>query len=715
MIETLKDKPTYLLVVDDDPAIRLLVTESLVAHGFIVEQAETGEQALALVAQQMPDIILLDINMPGINGIETCRQIRQLYTSALHIPILMMTGLDDLDSIQQSYQAGASDFITKPVNWPVLAHHVRYMVRASNASRQAQEHAQETRLAAEVFANSSDAIVITKTDGVIINVNHQFTVITGYQANEVIGQNMSLLQSQQQSTAFYQEMWRQIKKTGKWQGEIWNKRKNNEIFPEWLRISSIKDQHNNNSHYIGSFFDLTQQKAQEKKIDNLAFYDPLTGLANRQLLTDRIKQSISHAKRGQFNCALLLIDLDRFKTINDSLGHKVGDFVLTQVADRLTQFSRDVDTIARYTSDEFVWLLTGLSFDAEQYRKDVEIAAKNVLAKISEPLLYETHEINNFCSIGIAFYSDNISAEQLFKQANIAMHAAKDKGRNRYELFHASLEDKEIRRFTVQSELQKAIERDEFELYIQPQVNIESQRIVGGECLLRWHNSHLGWVSPADFIPIAEETGFIIELGDWVLDKAFQYLKNWESTRFLQRFDCQYIAINVSAIQFAQADFADKLIARITHHQLTDLSQIELELTEGCLMHRSSDAIYTLQQLQALGIRISIDDFGTGYSNLSYLNSFPLDTLKIDQMFIRNGLDDPGNIAIVRAIIAMAKGLNLHTIAEGVETEEELALLRAEDCQIFQGYLCSKPVPLKEWEALLESNNNKINKLNLKV
>ncbi|GAB4259132.1 MAG: hypothetical protein Kow0065_09040 [Methylomicrobium sp.] len=827
-----------LLVVDDDPVIRLLVCESLACHGFAIEQADCGERALTIFNEVRPDIILLDINMPGIDGIETCRRIRAL-PQGQWVPILILTASEDTRSINDAYQAGATDFITKPINWPVLIHHVRYMLRAGQAIIDQHNDVQmqqlaaalselygqnfnsmvamteramsvlisdrlmttcckscaiylrngdelifavdsepglseyprviavrenvalwgegalvlqplavsgvlhgallfqfddhccpppmadkllgivaekiaqlivriqaelETRLAAEVFENSFDGIAITDAEGTLLRVNRVFEQITGYALQEVLGKNIGILKSGKQDKLFYRSFWEGLLKTGKWQGEIWNRRKNGEIYPEWLSVSAIRGADGKVCQYIAVFSDISKQKEQEKRIRTLAYYDDLTGLANRTLLNDHLQLALAQSDRTFDSVALLFIDLDRFKNINDTLGHSVGDRLLAVVAERLKGMFRNADTVARQGGDEFIVLLTNLPRDKEAAEQHALRVAEHVRKNILAPIHLVPHELTVSGSIGIAFYPHDASTgSDLIKHADTAMYAAKEKGRNRFKLFHPSMAEKERQRFTMETLLKKALENGEFELYCQPQYDIETMTIIGGECLLRWTNEKLGMVSPMEFIPLAEETGLIQDIGAWVLATACAKLSHWERSGSATRRSCRYLAVNVSPLQFARKDFVQRLKKIILSSGLNDLSMLELELTEGCLMHHSFESIKTLIQLRGMGVRISIDDFGTGYSNLSYLRHFSLDTLKIDQSFVRDCIDDDSTRAIVKAIISMSDGLGLSTIAEGIENKEQLHYLNNLGCRVFQGYLFSKPIPMGEFEALLET------------
>lgn len=554
------------------------------------------------------------------------------------------------------------------------------------------------RIAATAF-ESQESLLITDTQGVILRVNKAFTETTGYTAAEIVGQTPRLLKSGRHNAEFYREMWETIHRTGKWQGEIWDRRKNGEIYPKWLSITAVKGDDGVVTHYIGSHTDITERKAAEEEIHLLAFYDPLTRLPNRRLLTDRIKQALASSARTRRAGALLLIDLDDFKSLNDTLGHDIGDLLLQQVAQRLTFCVREGDTVARLGGDEFEVILEDLSGQALETAELVEIVGQKILAALNQTYQLGTLEYRSSCSIGATLFNGHQSSiEDLMKQADIAMYQAKKAGRNALRFFDPEMQDALNVRAALESELSKALENQQFQLYYQIQVD-SSNRPLGAEALIRWLHPERGLVPPLQFIPLAEETGLILPIGQWVLETACAQIKVWQQDALTRDL---VLAVNVSAKQFRQADFVAQVESTVQRHGIAP-RLLKLEVTESLLLENIEDTIAIMNALNEIGVQFSLDDFGTGYSSLLYLKQLPLDQLKIDQSFVRDIASVDSDKAIVRTIIAMAQILHLDVIAEGVETEEQRQLLLNNGCTNYQGYLFSKPVPIEQFEALLPS------------
>ena len=551
---------------------------------------------------------------------------------------------------------------------------------------------EQLQLAAQVFESSRDAITITDSRGAIIAVNEAFTTITGYPAAEVIGKNPSILQSGRHDAEYYRVMWSTILKDGHWQGEIWNKRKNGETYPEWLKITAVKNRSQDTVNYIAVFSDITDDIMAAERIQRLAYYDTLTDLPNRALLSDRLDLAIAHAKRSGCKCAVLSLDMDRFKNINDALGHSIGDQLLKSVAERLKECVREVDTVARMGGDEFVVVLDGIAETG-----NILPVAQKMLHYLSQPYEAEGHNIRATPSIGISVYPDDgADQESLIMNADSAMYHAKENGRNDFQFFAPEMKARASEKLFIESDLRKGLEHGQFTLHYQPQVDIRTGHIVGAEALIRWKHPETGMISPAKFIPVAEESGLIIPLGEWVLNEACRQNMAWQKAGLPPIS----IAVNLSAVQFRQQNLC-QLIGKVLNDTGLDPHYLELELTEGLVMSSTDSAIGTLNRFKEMGLRISIDDFGTGYSSLSYLKHFPIDYLKIDQSFIRDITTNPDDAAITTAIINMAQGLNLKTIAEGVETVEQLTFLRLHSCDVVQGYYFSKPVPAAEFADIL--------------
>jgi len=559
--------------------------------------------------------------------------------------------------------------------------------------------ADDLQLGASIFHDSDEAIMIAAADLNILKVNRAFTLITGFSAEEVIGQKTNLLKSGEQNAFFYQEMWAAINEVGHWQGEILNKRKNGEIYPEWLNISVKKNALNEVSHYIGVFSDITNHKNTESRIHFMAYYDHLTELPNRTLLQDRVNQARLHSRRSGRYSALMLLDLDHFKVINDSLGHDVGDSLLVGVAKRLTGCVRAEDTVARLGGDEFVILLYELNADPQATQLKAATIADKICKLLVKPFQKDQHELHISVSIGITiFQGDAENSAELIKNADNAMYKAKDSGRNKYWFYNTDMKLNADSRLSIENELRNALERAELELYFQAQTHIKKNRICGAEVLLRWNHPLRGVVSPNDFIGIAEQTGLIVPIGTWVLKAACQQIARWNHTGSAKAVE--YLAVNVSPHQFKQKDFVEVVINAVAASGI-HAHQLELELTEGILIQNIDDTLEKLNALKSQGVRIAIDDFGTGYSSLNYLKRFPLDVLKIDKSFVQDITTDSNDAAIVQTIIALANNLNLRVMAEGVETEEQLAFLRERNCDTFQGFLCSRPLPRIDFIALL--------------
>jgi len=573
---------------------------------------------------------------------------------------------------------------------------MRGTVQEITDQKQADHH---LRIAATAF-ESQEGMMVTDADNIILRVNKAFTTITGYNVEEAIGNNPRMLSSGQHDAVFYEEMWKAINTTDYWEGEVWNKRKNGDEYPEQLTITAVKDSDGIVTNYVGTITDITLSKQAEQEIEDLAYYDPLTHLPNRRLMIDRIHHAMAASARSNHRGALLFLDLDHFKDLNDTLGHDMGDLLLQKVAERLTGCIREGDTVSRFGGDEFVVLLEDLSHQSIEAATQTEDIANKVLSSINRPYQLASHHYTCSTSIGITLFDGHQSiVEELLKQADIAMYQAKDDGRNVLRFFDPKMQATITARTKLEKELIEAIEQQQFQLYYQLQVD-SSQTPVGAEALIRWQHPERGLVSPLDFISIAEQTGTILEIGQWVLDTACAQLKTWQQNELTRDLT---LSVNVSAKQFRQADFISQVMITIQQHDIHP-SRLKLELTESLLLDDTEEMISKMKALSDIGIQFSLDDFGTGYSSLQYLKQLPLYQLKIDKSFVDDLNTDSNDQVIVRTIISMAYSLGLGVIAEGVETKEQQQRLLAEGCTHYQGYLYSKPVPIEEFEAFLRKS-----------
>lgn len=562
--------------------------------------------------------------------------------------------------------------------------------------------AADLRVSATAF-DSQEGMFVTDAEGVIQRVNNAFTQLTGYSASEAIGQTPRLLSSGQHDGVFYTLMWQSINETGKWAGEIWNRRKNGEIYPEYLAITAVKDEAGIVNNYVATFNDISDSKAATNEIQVLAFYDALTGLPNRRLLLDRLLQALASSVRSNRMGALLLIDLDNFKTLNETMGHDIGDLLLSQVAERLTACVRNGDTVARLGGDEFIVMLEEIGAQTVDSVSHTTTIAEKILNSLNLPYRLEKYECHSTPSIGATLFSGHQqSADELMKQVDIAMYQAKQAGRNGLRFFDSKMQDAISARASLEADLRVALINSEFQLHYQIQVNSLGAAL-GAEVLIRWMHPQRGMVSPAQFIPLAEESGLILPVGEWVLKTACHQLKVWQDNALTRELT---LAVNVSSKQFRQAEFVE-LVKKTLQNSGANPSLLKLELTESLLLENVDEIIAKMNELKLIGIHFSIDDFGTGYSSLQYIKRLPLDQLKIDQSFVRDIMDDTNDAAIVQTIIAMSNALGLNVIAEGVETREQRAFLDSHGCHTFQGYLFSKPIPLEQFEVLLATNNSR--------
>ncbi len=713
-----------ILIVDDTSSNVLLLSAILKKIDADLILAYSGQEALQSVMTHDIDLILLDVQMPNMSGFDVA-DILKKDSRTRDISIIFVTAAytDELHRIK-GYQYGALDYIQKPIDNATLLAKVNVFLTLKRQEKQLMMQNQRLRdeieerkrteqalresesnlmLASVVFNDSSDAIVITDSDSVILKVNDAFTKITGYSADEIVGCKPSVLKSDKHNDAFYQEMWNAINSEEKWEGEIWNKRKNGEVYPEWERITKVVDEAGNITNFIATFTDITEKKKKEEHIHYLVHYDALTGLPNRPLFRNQLTNVLARSKRNDQAGAILLMNIDRFKSINDSLGHDVGDELLIQFSKRLVQCIRKEDIVARLSADEFIVLMCELNDEKGKVAHTAEIIALKMLENLATPMNIAGHELMITASIGVTMFpKDGNTVDSLIMQADTALYRAKESGLNNVQFFEPEMEKIAIKRMEIEYALRRAVLYGQLMVYYQPQIDINSDKIIGAESLLRWEHPTMGMVSPADFIPIAEDSGLIVDIGTWVLESACKQIKEWEDKGEFNSL--KHVAVNISARQFSQLDFVSTVISIIEQYQIAPC-HLELELTESALVTNVDETRDKLKVLKDFGVCVSVDDFGTGYSSLAYLQKFPIDVLKIDQSFIKDLESDFSDKTIVKTIIAMAKTLDLHVIAEGVENDRQLAYIKQEGCDCFQGYLCSPAVKPETFYDLLQQRN----------
>jgi diguanylate cyclase (GGDEF)-like protein/PAS domain S-box-containing protein len=624
----------------------------------------------------------------------------------LGIVLILRSGLRPLQGLidgAQRFGAGDLSARIQPSGGPEMRQTVAaFNSMAENLGKTLNElrrSHEELRIAATAF-ESEEGMIVTDTRQTILRVNRAFTAITGYEAAEALGRTPRLLQASDLDDAYYQQTWRSVERDRFWQGELWNRHKLGRLYPVWQSISAVVAPDGKITHYVVAFSDISQRKEAEEQIRNLAFFDSLTQLPNRRLLIDRLGQAVASATRQHQYGALLFLDLDYFKLLNDTEGHETGDELLIEVARRLRACAGDGDTVARLGGDEFVVMLEELGSDEAVAANSAEAMGKRILEAAAQPFTLRGREYHGSVSIGISLFDEHQhNVDELLKRADVAMYQAKSGGRNRVCFFDPAMQQSLVERAAMEAELRRVVALGQLVLHYQPQLDDHS-RILGAEALLRWEHPLRGLVPPAEFIPLAEETGLIIPIGNWVLETACRQLKEWaadEKTREL------VLAVNVSVKQFHQADFVEN-VQQIIERTGANPHRLKLELTESVIVDDIADTIEKMKALKAYGVGFSMDDFGTGYSSLSYLRRLPLDQLKIDRSFIHEIEHNTGDAVIVKTIIAMAHALGLDVIAEGVEKEAQHLFLNRNDCPAYQGFLFGQPVPVSVFEKLLDGN-----------
>jgi diguanylate cyclase (GGDEF)-like protein/PAS domain S-box-containing protein len=557
---------------------------------------------------------------------------------------------------------------------------------------------QQLRLDQKIIENTEEAVVITDSEAVILDVNDAYTEITGYTREDVVGQNPRFCKSGRHDEQFYKEMWRQLLENGIWSGEIWDRRKQGDVFEKWLTINAIQDSGGATVSYVGVFTDITEKKNAERKLRNILFYDPLTKLPNRTLFQERLEQAILNSQERDMPLALFCIDLDRFKDINDTLGHKAGDELLVQAAKRIRNGLRKSDIVARLCGDEFCVILSEIKL-----RESVGLLAMRLIHLLQQPFYLAEQEVFVDASIGISIYPDDAKeAEGLLQNADTAMHFAKEQARGSFQHFRSQMNERLLQRLNLEHDLRHALEQEEFLLHYQPKYSLTEERFVGAEALVRWLHPKEGMISPAEFIPVAEAGSMIIALGEWVLRTACRQVKTWEE----EGLGRLRIAVNLSSKQFQDRKLLQFIKDTLQETGLA-AEQLELEITESTVMEHPQQTAELLREIRELGVRIAIDDFGTGYSSLAYLKKFPVNTLKIDQSFVADLTKDSEDEAIVDSIIRMAAGLKLDVVAEGVETQEQLDFFKKRRCKEVQGYFFSKPLPAEAFAEKIRASSRR--------
>jgi diguanylate cyclase (GGDEF)-like protein len=675
-----------VLVADDDPTQLIVLQEVLERAGFRVLTAHNGKMAMEHYQQANPDIVLLDVEMPLMSGLEVCKSIRASETDR-QTPIFIITGLEDQAAVEIAYEVGATDFLNKPIVWPVLPHRLRFALRAHHAFNELRG----------LVRAVPDSIFIVNRDGVVVENVSSTDPNQTQQLKALTTASLIKFYSFDKDEKAIASIMRAIKDGGAQIHEI-----ELEDFNVHLEARFIARDDNS---VLAIVRDITQRKKDEKKIHDLAFYDSLTELPNRLLFSRSLDSAIASARRDAKNFAILFVDLDRFKRINDTLGHSIGDQLLKSVASRLEECTRSTDnrahlgqtsegdiSLARFGGDEFVLKLNGVSSESIASR-----VAARIISVLTPPFNCDGHQFVVTPSIGIAMFpEDGRTGEELIMNADSAMYRAKAAGRNNFKFFSETMRVKSLHRLDLETEIRKAINQQEFQLYFQPKVDIDSWSVIGAEALLRWNHPERGWISPDRFIPVAEETGLITLIDRWVLRKACEQVRAMSGLTSRQI----PVSINISAHSFHAGGLVDDVLGVVSDTGIEACS-IELEVTESVLLHDLDATVVAMNRLKEAGVGLSIDDFGTGYSSFSYLKQLPIDTIKIDRSFVASLHTDESDAAICAAIIAMAKKLGLKVVAEGVEKEEQIEFLKRQGCDQMQGFLFSPAVPAAEFEKLI--------------
>lgn len=674
-----------VLCVEDEDDVREELAQFLQRRVKTLYLASNGKDGFALFTEHRPDIVVTDILMPVLNGLDMSKEIKALSPDT---PIIITTAFNETDFFLRAIELGIDKYVLKPVKARKFIGSLQEIAWLLKAKR-------ELKLSAAVFNASTEGITVTDADNKIIAVNPAFLRISGYSSEEVIGRNPNVLSSGRQDRAFYQALWHELKTKRFWQGEIWNRRKSGEIYPEWLNINVVTDEEDKVLFHVAVFSDITARKQAEQKLYHLAHYDPLTKLPNRTLLQDRLQQAIAQAERHKNpKLALLFIDLDRFKLVNDTHGHMVGDLLLQEVASRLKATVRSSDTVSRIGGDEFVILLPELD-NAD----DAAAVAKHIIESLIKPFLLHDKDVHIGSSIGISLYPDDGGdVTTLMKTADAAMYTVKEAGRNHYRFFHAEMNARLIEKVALENALRNALQHQQFELHYQPLFDLKTNKVEAVEALLLWHHPDGRIRLAQEFVPLAEETGLIFPLSEWMLSTALTEIKTLQ----VQNSKPLKLAINISGKQLAASNFASQLSTLLLEQQF-DPQCLELELAESVLLNASETDLGVLKQLHDLGVAIVINDFGFGYASLLHLNCLPIDRLKIDRSFVINSLSDNDNFTAIAAITAMAKSLSLKVTIGDLESAKQMEFIKDQmDLQVQGQHFCP-PMSLSELQQQLDS------------
>ena len=687
-----------ILIVDDDPVVLKSLKDLLTVRGYLTHTAIGGQEAIVQLEQTEFDLVLLDLHMPYVNGHDVMAHIR---SHRINTSVIVVSGETSFEAAKNACTQGAYDFLRKPYATDELILTINNALkekRLQKQNRQMQKQMMESeRLHRYIVNTSPDIIYILDQDGHFTFVNERIESLLGFSKEEIIGKHYSFLVHKddlEQARYVFNE--RRIGNRASKNVELRLKCKldsgehhfNTRTLPIELSSMGMYSDNEDNKSYLGTYGiarDITERKKAEETINFQAYHDLLTKLPNRALLRDRLSLAITQAKRDNEQLAVMFLDLDRFKNINDSLGHMIGDELLQQVSSRLKDCIREGDTLARFGGDEFTLLLPRIS----QGRKDAAMLAQKITDTLKKPFRIDGHELYVSASIGIALYpQDGTRIDSLIKHADIAMYHVKGQGKNGYQFYSNEMNAPYFEKLSLETGIHKALDNEEFSLVYQPQINLRTGDIIGVEALLRWDHPELGAIPPCEFIPFAEESGMIVDIGHWVIENAAAEMEKWRDSGLPP----VRMAINMCARQLMEPDIVKFIIATLRRHKLPG-SSFEIEITENAIMDDMDSIIRKLTELSQFGITIAIDDFGTGYSSLSYLHKLPIQTLKIDRTFLKESRINKGDNTIINTIVAMAKGLNLNVVAEGVETHAQLDYLREIDCCEAQGFLFGKPLP----------------------